>query len=294
MPFVDGHCRHTLNPLRENVVALSVVDLYAKVLPRTNCGDCGYPTCLAFAGRVVSQKLPLAGCPHLSAEVIARCQPELDAQHAAGKWTQRDMAADALNWARERAASMDLADLPARIGGSVAEHNGAPVFVLPYFDGEVRIGPDGIHDTTGNAPGRWEQVFIYNHLAQGGSRLPTGRWKALQEIPNTVSKIKSMRSQVEAPLRERFSGRRDALAAAALAVGGRDVSAQAASADLAFCFQVFPRVPVMLLFWDADEDAGFEAEIKLAFDETIIEHLDIESILFMSENLAGRLIDSNT
>jgi len=70
-------------------MALSVVDLYSRVLPRTNCGDCGYPTCLAFAGMVVSQKLPLNGCPHLSPETLALYQPELDAQHAAGKWTRR-------------------------------------------------------------------------------------------------------------------------------------------------------------------------------------------------------------
>ena len=35
-------------------MALSVVDLYRQVLPRTNCGDCGYPTCMAFASMVVS------------------------------------------------------------------------------------------------------------------------------------------------------------------------------------------------------------------------------------------------
>ncbi len=44
---------------------LSVVDLYRDVLPQTNCGDCGYPTCMAFAGMVVSEKLPLENCPHI-------------------------------------------------------------------------------------------------------------------------------------------------------------------------------------------------------------------------------------
>ena len=29
-------------------MALSVVDLYRDILPKTNCGDCGYPTCMAF------------------------------------------------------------------------------------------------------------------------------------------------------------------------------------------------------------------------------------------------------
>ncbi len=271
-------------------MALSVVDLYSKVLPRTNCGECGYPTCLAFASMVVSQKLPLKGCPHLSAETLSRCQPELDAQHADGKWTQRDMAADALVWAKERAASMDLADLPPRIGGRLIEGSGRSILELPYFKGHIHISRDSITDADGNDLGRWEQVFIFNHMAQGGSRLPTGQWKSLQEFPNTVSKIKTMRSQVEAPLRERFTGRPAELAAAARRIGGTAAAAQNESADLALYFQPLPRIPVLLLFWDADQEGGFEAEVKLAFDETITEHLDIESIMFLSEHLAKALL----
>ena len=269
---------------------LSVVDLYRKVLPRTNCTDCGYPTCLAFASMVVSEKLPLSRCPHLSPEIVARHQPELDAQHAAGKWTRRDLAADALTWARERAASMDLADLPGRIGGTLTKRAGEVVLELPYFEGVISIGRNGIRHLDGSDLGRWEQVFVLNHMAQGGSRQPTGRWKALQEFPNTVSKIKSMRAHVEAPLCERFTGHRAQLLDRAKTIGGLDLTGETASADLAIRFQLLPRVPVMLLFWDADSESGFEAEVKLSFDETIVEHLDIESIMFLSEHLAKRLM----
>jgi hypothetical protein len=272
------------------LLALSVVDLYARVLPRTNCGDCGYPTCLAFASMVVSQALPLAGCPHLAADTLARCQPELDAQHAAGKWIRRDLAADALSWAKQRAASMDLKNLPDRIGGEIVDLNGEQVLVLPYFDGKIHIRSDSIRHAEGKELDRWEQVFIFNHMAQGGSKTPTGQWKAFQEIPNTVSKIKSMHAHVEAPLREHFAGNRKELAAAALRIGGRDVTADTPSADGAFVFQPLPRIPVMLLFWDCDNNSEFGAEIKLTFDETITEHLDIESILFLSEHLAKLLI----
>jgi hypothetical protein len=271
-------------------MALSVIDLYARVLPRTNCGDCGYPTCMAFASMVVSQKLPLAGCPHLSADTLARCQPELDAQYAAGKWTRRDLAADALKWARQRAASMALEDLPARIGGELTDINGEKLLVLPYFDSVIHISATSLHHSDGSQLGRWEQVFIFNHLAQGGLKTPTGRWKALQDFPNTVSKIKSMRSHVEGPLKERFAGRPEELAAAARRIGGREVNAESQSADLAFRFSPLPRIPVMLLFWDGDSSSGFDAEIKLAFDETITEHLDIESILFLSEHITKLLL----
>jgi len=274
-------------------MALSVVDLYRQVLPRTNCGDCGYPTCMAFASMVVSKKMPLKRCPHLSADIVARFQPELDAQHAAGKWTERDLAADALKWARQRAASMDPADLPARIGGELIHIDGGPVLALPYFNTVIHIRSGDIQRPDGGQLERWEQVFIFNHLAQGGSQPATGRWKSLQEFPNTVSKIKSMRSHVEAPLRERFAGRRGELAAAALRLGGLDITAESESADLAIRFQALPRVPVLLLFWDGDPDGGFEAEVKLVFDETIVDHLDIESILFLSETIAKALADES-
>jgi hypothetical protein len=269
---------------------LSVVDLYSRVLPRTNCGDCGFPTCLAFASMVVSRKLPLATCPHLPADTVARHQPELDAQHAAGKWTQRDLAADALAWSRERAASMRLADLPARVGGELVGAGAEAVLVLPYFNRVIHIGRDGIREAGGGELGRWEQVFIFNHLAQGGSRFPTGRWKSLQELPNTVSKIKSMHAHVEDPLKARFGGRPVELAAAARRLGGEDVTAATASAELALRFRPLPRVPVLLLYWEADPASELAAEIKLAFDETIPEHLDIESILFLSEHLAASLL----
>lgn len=45
-------------------MALSVIDLCRDVLPQTNCGDCGYRSCMAFAGMVVSEKLSLENCPH--------------------------------------------------------------------------------------------------------------------------------------------------------------------------------------------------------------------------------------
>ena len=72
-------------------------------------------------------------------------------------------------------------------------------------------------------------------------------------------------------------------------MGGNNSTAQYESCDLAYDFVVFPKVPVTLIFWKASE--GFEAEIKLLFDETIVEHLDIESIMFLSEHLRKILID---
>ena len=48
-------------------MALSGLDIY-KLLPKTNCKDCGFSTCLAFAMALAQKKSSLDKCPHVSVE----------------------------------------------------------------------------------------------------------------------------------------------------------------------------------------------------------------------------------
>ncbi len=51
-------------------MALSGLDIF-KLLPKTNCGDCGIPTCMAFAMKLAQKKAELSECPHASEEAKA-------------------------------------------------------------------------------------------------------------------------------------------------------------------------------------------------------------------------------
>jgi acetyl-CoA decarbonylase/synthase complex subunit gamma len=51
-------------------MALSGLDIF-KLLPKTNCGDCGVPTCMAFAMKLAQKKVELSECPHASEEAKA-------------------------------------------------------------------------------------------------------------------------------------------------------------------------------------------------------------------------------
>lgn len=266
-------------------MALSVVDLYRDVLPRTNCKDCGFPTCTAFASKVVAEKYPLENCPHIASDVLERCEKELQEQYAQGKWLKRDLAEDALSWARTRAASIKLENLPARIGGDIITTDDKEGLKLPYFIWNVFICGFDISKMEGDELTRWEQVLILNHLAQGGSRKPTGNWKGFIQFPNTVSKVITITNDVEKSLSEFFSGKKDELLKRAMAIGGKEVTDIEGSADLAVLFTPLPRVPVVLLFWDRSDEDDFQGQVKLMFDETAIEHLDVESLVFLSERL---------
>jgi acetyl-CoA decarbonylase/synthase complex subunit gamma len=51
-------------------MALSGLEIF-KQLPKTNCGDCGIPTCLAFAMKLAAGQAELSSCPHVSDEAKA-------------------------------------------------------------------------------------------------------------------------------------------------------------------------------------------------------------------------------
>ena len=48
-------------------MALSGIQIY-KLLPQTNCKECGFPTCLAFAMKLSAKQVELSTCPHVSVE----------------------------------------------------------------------------------------------------------------------------------------------------------------------------------------------------------------------------------
>ncbi|MHB1457779.1 MAG: acetyl-CoA decarbonylase/synthase complex subunit gamma [Armatimonadota bacterium] len=48
-------------------MALTGLDIF-KILPKTNCGECGVPTCMAFAMKLASKNAELSACPYASEE----------------------------------------------------------------------------------------------------------------------------------------------------------------------------------------------------------------------------------
>lgn len=52
-------------------MALTGIQIY-KLLPQTNCKECGFPTCLAFAMKLAAKQVELTDCPYVSEESQAK------------------------------------------------------------------------------------------------------------------------------------------------------------------------------------------------------------------------------
>ena len=54
-------------------MALTGLQIF-KLLPKTNCKECGFPTCLAFAMKLAAKQAELAACPYVSDEATVQLE----------------------------------------------------------------------------------------------------------------------------------------------------------------------------------------------------------------------------
>ena len=54
-------------------MALTGIEIF-KLLPKTNCKECGDPTCLAFAMKLAAGKSELSLCPYISDEAKSQLE----------------------------------------------------------------------------------------------------------------------------------------------------------------------------------------------------------------------------
>mgnify|MGYP005849779029 CR=1 FL=1 len=258
-----------------------------KTLPRTNCGECGQATCLAFATRVIKEGEELGRCPYLT-DAAKAMAGEIESQQAAGLGRRRESIAIALEALQEKVAPLDLASVADGLGARYGEDNGRPFLTLTYFGHNLQVFKDQVCYPEGVESNPWDAILLYNYLASRGRAEPSGTWITYQSLPNSVSKTKTLK-RLEEELAAHFAGRQKQLEAAAASLGAEPVQT-AGDADLQLIFRPLPQVPVLLLFWEADPEEDFPAQVHFLFDGNVADYLDLESLLFLVEQLADRLM----
>ena len=68
--------RESIEPSYATFEKPKVLDIY-KLLPRTNCKECGAPTCMAFADMLAGEKKTLSECPALKDDECADKRSQL-------------------------------------------------------------------------------------------------------------------------------------------------------------------------------------------------------------------------
>jgi hypothetical protein len=160
--------------------------------------------------------------------------------------------------------------------------------VVPYFGQSIRITADGLEDEAGRRPDFSDCVVVCRYLIMCPPFEPKQKeWVAYRDFPDAGPLTVFWADTVEGPLARAYSGRVDALEKASARLGGTGTGMNI-TCDLRRCFYPLPKMPLLLIFNDADDD--FPASASLLFEKRASTYLDAESQAILGHALTDRLL----
>jgi len=266
---------------------LTPLQLY-KLTPRTNCRECGFATCLAFSTQVIVGQASLDACPYMDRSLLEPIRAQLAEQHEAGIGVSRESFEKTLDFLRLELEKWDFEKIRESLGARLIQKDEGPGLSIPYFKQTIAITRKDVEDESGAEVTPWEKILICNYVI-GGAVEPSGSWVGMESLPNSVSKIKSLKSHCENPLAEHFAGRISELPSVVEQIG-KPIDLSEEKVDFAAEFRVFPKLIIRVLWWDTDPSEGFQCRTKFLFDSRVLQTIDLESLVFASERITDHLL----
>ncbi len=255
-----------------------------KRVPKSNCGECGYPACLAFAAHVSKSGEDPRKCPYidltgLDFETVSNTSLDQLAE-------QRDL--ELISHLKNKLAPLDFSQIAQAIDADYV--NGQLCFT--YLGQNVEVSKDQLLINNSQPEDPRDQILLYNYIHYHGEDLPADQWLGLESLPNSISKVRTLATYCEEKLATFFQGRSyEEIISLCTPYGGKPLQGTTASAALTMA--VLPKIPQQLFFWDEEPEDGFEAKVKILFTENVLTFLDIESLVFTAERMAEHIIKAS-
>ncbi len=159
--------------------------------------------------------------------------------------------------------------------------------ILSFFGQPYRISGRGIKNPSGKQPAIGICVVLCKYLLLC-PEIPSldKEWVSYRDFKDAAPLAGSFVNNTERPIAQNFSGRLDELNAACERLGGRNPGLDL-SYQLIMKLYPLPKVPVLLLFDDADEE--FPAQCKVLFERRAKNYLDPECLAILGTLLSDFL-----
>lgn len=160
---------------------------------------------------------------------------------------------------------------------------------IPFFQRTYTVGPDRIVDEKGKILNHTVSVILCKYLLlcprQPSNDCSLATYKDFKDAAPYVG---GFRNTVEVPIARYFENNLQELERRCRYLGGETFDTEV-SCQLAMKFQALPKVPVILLFNDADEE--FPAQAMLLLQKNASSYLDMECLAMVGGVVAHRLQD---
>ena len=167
-------------------------------------------------------------------------------------------------------------------------HAGDRMFI-PFFNNRYFVSNDGIADESGNRPDYMTSVILAKYIILCPDQSHYDKeWVSFKDFKKAshFTNVNYFSSDTERAVERHFSGRLNDLKKACEALGGSQHKMEI-SYDLSIQFNALPRISLLLLFNDGDEE--FPAKCTVLFQKHAEYYLDPESLSMTGACLAKNL-----
>ncbi|MBU0966161.1 MAG: DUF3786 domain-containing protein [Proteobacteria bacterium] len=255
-----------------------------KRTPKSNCGECGYPACLAFAANVARSGEDPQKCPYINLDGLTLAKKESTSLDKMAE--KHDL--ELIRHLQDKIRDLDFSAIATPLGLALSP-DAKDALTFSYLGQHVLLSKSQILINGKEPEDPRDQILLYNYVYSGGADPPCGIWTGLESLPNSISKIKTLATYCENRLAQLFAGQpSNTILSLCAQLGGKPDTETSATASA--IIPVLPHLPQQLLFWDEEPEDGFDARIKILFDKNVLDYLDLESLVFSSERMADRLM----
>jgi len=186
-----------------------------------------------------------------------------------------------------RIAKIDLKAVEKMLGAKYSE--GTIEIVL--FETPYRVSAQGISDPGGDKPSLDVCVALSKYLLMCPEETPVGEnWVSYRDFKDTGPLTVYFENEVERAIVRHFEGNLGSLETSCKTAGGYapDIDPDY---DAAIQFNALPRIPLLLLYNDGDEE--FPAKCSVLFKASAEKYLDGECLAMLGRLLFTRLRDAS-
>jgi len=146
-----------------------------------------------------------------------------------------------------------------------------------FLKRDYRITTDGVEPLDGQPVNVNNRSVLLYYLLSKGQGDPEDSYVPFESIARMISGLHVQTRLMNTPLERHFGNDYQNFAEAAVKLGGIEEETQAEKH--LWRFDVLPKIPLKLAFYEADDD--FPAEIQIMLDQTAIHFLEFECLAFM-------------
>ncbi len=245
--------------------------IYA-ILPGTNCGQCGFPACMAFAASVFQGKKGLAACPHLPDTIRQQLKtaifPTQDKEDDYGQEIKR---------LQQEITTLDFSRIAEKIGATLVEGQMAVSCLGRDFfidqQGEMR---SSCHINY------WVQAPLLHYLLECEGRTPGQEWIPFADLRDAGPLTQYFHHRCETPLQQMFDSH-EALTVELFSLFGAKALTADGGADFSCSVLPLPKLPFCINYWRPDD--GFPSQLNILLDRSANKNITPRAIPLLARGI---------